>query len=123
MIVSFGYNKPQVIKALRYHFISRKEIRVLIIFINVFTILSAVLYFLKKIQPVPFLLGAAIWVAVLVTFWYILPNTIYKRNFTFLDNFTCDINEHHFNLQNSRSNKTWAWREFSSWMETPDFVF
>ncbi len=121
MQVHFSYKKPQVIQALRYHFISRKEIRILIIFINVFTILSAVLYFMKKIQPLPFMLGTTIWLAVLITFWYILPRSIYRKNFTFQDSFTCELTDNHFSIQNSKGGRSWAWRQFSSWMETPNF--
>jgi hypothetical protein len=121
MQISFNYNKKQVIQALRYHFVSRKEIRILIIFINVFTIASALLYFTKKISPVAFMLGTTIWLATLVIFWFILPNLIYKKNFTFKDNFVCDLSDSHFLLQNSRGSRTWAWRQFSAWMETPHF--
>ncbi len=121
MQISFNYNKKQVIQGLRYHFISRKEIRILIIFINVFTIASAILYFTKKISPVAFMLGTTIWLATLVIFWFILPNLIYKKNFTFKDNFVCDLGDTHFLLQNSRGSRTWAWRQFSAWMETPNF--
>ena len=33
----FIYNKGKVIQALRYHFITRKEIKIMIILVNVFT--------------------------------------------------------------------------------------
>ena len=45
MIIYFGYEKRQVLQALRYHFITRPEIKILLIIVNVFTILSAVLLY------------------------------------------------------------------------------
>ena len=43
MTIHFGYEKGQVIQALRYHFISRPEIRIMIILVNVFALASLVL--------------------------------------------------------------------------------
>ena len=37
----FDYDKGKVIQALRYHFITRREIKVMMILVNVFAILSA----------------------------------------------------------------------------------
>jgi len=42
--------------ALRYHFISRPEIKILLIVVNLFTILSAILFYMHKIQSLSFLL-------------------------------------------------------------------
>ena len=36
MTIHFGYEKGQVLQAFRYHFISRPEIRIMIILVNVF---------------------------------------------------------------------------------------
>ena len=44
MKIHITYDKPKVIQALRYHFISRKEIRILLIAVNVFAVISAVLF-------------------------------------------------------------------------------
>ena len=40
----FTYNKGKVIQALRYHFITRKEIKGMMILVNVFAIVSAALF-------------------------------------------------------------------------------
>ena len=56
MTVHFGYEKKQVLQGLRYHFINRKEIKILLILINVFAIASAVLFYLKYIQAISFLI-------------------------------------------------------------------
>ena len=55
MTIQFGYNKKQVLDGLRGHFFSKPEIRIMVIMINVFAILSAILFALKKIQALPFL--------------------------------------------------------------------
>ena len=55
MTIHFGYEKGQVLQALRYHFISKAEIRIMIILVNVFALVSIILYALKKIGPPPFL--------------------------------------------------------------------
>ncbi len=36
--------------ALRHHFLSRPEIKILLIIVNLFTILSAILFYMHKIQ-------------------------------------------------------------------------
>ena len=55
MTIYFGYNKKQVIQALRYHFISRREIRIMLILVNVFAIVSIALYAFGKVTAMAFL--------------------------------------------------------------------
>lgn len=50
----FTYEKAKVIQALRFHFISRREIKIMIILINVFAITSAILFYVKKLIPLLF---------------------------------------------------------------------
>ena len=58
MVVHFSYDKGQVLQALRYHFISRPEIRIMLIIVNVFALICAVLYYFKRITPVAVLTGS-----------------------------------------------------------------
>lgn len=83
MTIQFGYDKKQVLQALRYHFITRPEIKVLLILVNVFTIVTAVLVYLHKIQPLSFLIFSLLWFLLLITVWKVLPSTIYKKSKTF----------------------------------------
>ena len=87
----FTYNKAKVIQALRYHFISRREIKLLMILVNVFAILSAALFFFKKISPLAFLISSFLWFVLMILFWYLLPQVIYRNASTFKDRFkaTC----------------------------------
>ncbi|MFT3979847.1 MAG: YcxB family protein [Ferruginibacter sp.] len=117
----FGYDKAKVIQALRYHFISRKEIKILLIFVNVFAIASAALFFFKQITPLAFLISSLLWFSLMITFWYLLPKMIYKREKTFKDHFRASLNNTAFGIENERGSRTWEWSEFSEWMESPHF--
>jgi hypothetical protein len=121
MIIHFGYEKKQVIQGLRYHFLTRPEIKVLLVVVNVFAILSAVLFFLKKIQPISFLLFSLLWFMLMLIIWRLLPASIYKRAHTFQDNFSMDINEQNVTLMTERGSKIWQWNNFSSFVESPNF--
>ena len=121
MEFAFGYNKQKVIQALRLHFIARKEIKAMIIIVNLFVLVAAILFYTKKIRPEPFLLGTFIWLLMLVAIWYILPYSIYKKTSTFKDNFTIWINENSIRLENQKGYVTWQWNMFSSYFESPNF--
>jgi hypothetical protein len=121
MQLSFSYEKRKVIQALRYHFIQRPEVRVLVILVNVFAIGTAVLFYMKKIRPEPFLLGSVIWLLLIVSFWYLLPNSIYKKAATFQDSFTIFFKDDEIMLENSRGYVQWPWSKFSKFFESPHF--
>ncbi len=121
MHLSFTYNKPKVIQALRYHFIQSPEIRMLIILVNVFAILAAGLFYFKKIRPEPFLLGSVIWMSLMATFWYFLPNSIYNKSATFKDSFIIYFNADAVVLENERGEVRWEWSKFSKFFESPHF--
>lgn len=110
-----------VLQALRYHFISRREIKLLMILVNVFALLAAVLYALKLISPLPFLMSSVLWISMMVAFWIWLPAMIYRKSKTFKDEFIISIEENHFFIETAGGQKSWAWREFSSYYETPGF--
>lgn len=118
---SFSYEKKKVIQALRYHFVQRPEIRILIVLVNVFAILSAVLFYFKKIRPEPFLLGSIIWLILMASFWFILPNGIYKKAATFRDSFIIDFKEDEVRLENERGYMNWPWKTFNRFFESPHF--
>ena len=121
MTVQFGYDKKQVIQALRYHFITRPEIKILLIFINVFAITSAVLFALKKIQPLSFLVFSALWMLLMLVIWRILPTGIYKKSLTFKDHFIMHFTNDAVILETERGSKGWSWDKFSHFVESPYF--
>lgn len=117
----FSYNKRKVIQALRFHFIKRNEVRILIILVNVFALMSAILFYSKKIRPEPFLLGSFIWLMLMASFWYFLPNSVYKKAATFQDSFTINFNDLEIKLENNRGEMHWDWKQFSHFFESPHF--
>lgn len=121
MEIYFGYDKKQVIQALRYHFISRPEVKILLVVVNVFAIISAALFFFRKVSPLAFLVASLLWVGLMIAFWFILPNTVYKRASTFKDTFKMSFSEHHVLLENTRGHMQWAWKNFSKYIESPNF--
>ncbi|MEO6313368.1 MAG: YcxB family protein [Chitinophagaceae bacterium] len=121
MTIDFGYDKKQVLQALRYHFLSKPEIKTLVILVNVFAILSAVLFVLKKIQGLSFIIFSFLWFTLMLVIWRVLPASIYKSAATFQDNFTVRFEEAGFELFNKKDAKAWPWTAFSSFMESPHF--
>lgn len=117
----FVFNKPKVIQALRYHFISRKEIKVMMILVNVFALLSASLYFFKKISPMAFMLSSLLWFLMMLVFWFLLPRIIYNKSASFKDAFSITLNDDYFILSHEKASKQFSWSDFSSWMESPHF--
>ena len=121
MTINFTYDKKQVIQALRYHFLAKKEIRLMIILVNVFALASAVLFYTKKILPFAFLVGSFLWFVLMIAFWFILPGMVYRRASTFRDHFTMNFEENSFSVGNERGSRSWQWNELSNFVETPHF--
>ena len=121
MIIHFGYEKGQVMQALRYHFISRPEIRIMVILVNVFAITSLILYFFKKITPFAFLVGSTLWIVLMISFWFIMPFLVYKRAATFKNKFSMNFDDNSFSLIHERGSRSWRWNALSSFIESPYF--
>lgn len=121
MTVHFDYDKKQVLQALRYHFLSKREIRLMIILVNVFALASAVLFYLQKILPFAFLVASFLWFVLMITFWFILPGVVYRKAATFKDHFTMDFTDSGFSLGNERGGRSWEWKALSTHLETPHF--
>lgn len=117
----FTYNKPKVIQALRYHFITRREIKIMIILVNVFAILSAALFFFKRISPFAFSISSILWFSLMIVFWFLLPQMIYRKAPTFQDRLQAILTASEFRIENERGGRSWAWTDFSTWMESPHF--
>jgi hypothetical protein len=118
MTIQFGYNKKQVLDGLRGHFFARPEIRTLVIVINAFAILSAILFALKKIQAMPFLLFSVLWFFLWISIRRLLPLSIYKKSATFQDTFILSLENRGMLLETQRGSQLWAWEDFSGFKET-----
>ena len=121
MTIHFSYDKQQVMQALRYHFISRPEIRIMLILVNVFALTCAVLYYLRKIASFAVLTGSIMWFFLMISFWFLLPALVYRRAATFKDSFTMKFDDQGFSLGNERGSRAWPWKALSTFMETPNF--
>lgn len=121
MTVHFGYDKKQVIQALRYHFLMRPEIKILLILINVFAITSAVLFAINKIQALSFLIFSFLWFLLMLVIWRILPGSIYRKSVTFQDEFTMHFEDENVILETAKGSKGWPWKRFSYFVESPYF--
>jgi hypothetical protein len=121
MTVFFGYEKKQVIQALRYHFLTRPEIKFLLVLINVFAITSAVLFALKRIQAIPFLIFSFLWFLLMLVIWRVLPGSIYRKSHTFRDQFIMHFKEEAVVLETEKGAQSWGWQQFSHFVESPYF--
>lgn len=121
MTINFSYDKKQVLQALRYHFLARPEIRIMIIVVNVFAFVTALLFYFKKILPLAFLTGSTLWFFLMFVFWFVLPASVYRRAATFKDHFTMEFAENSFSVGNERGSRSWAWNKLSKFIETPKF--
>jgi hypothetical protein len=121
MTIQFGYDKKQVLDGLRGHFFGQPEIRIIVIIINLFAILSAILLFFKKIQVLPFLLFSFLWFFLWLSIRRFLPLSIYKRNSTFRDHFTLSMADEGILLETKKGSQQWGWENFSAFKETAYF--
>ena len=122
MEIFIVYDKKLVIQALRYHFIKRPEIRMMMILINVFAIFSAGLFYFKKVSPIAFLISSFLWVTLMVSFWFVLPYSVYRKAHTFRSSFKMKFRETGILLESERGFIEWPWKKFSTYFETPHFI-
>ncbi len=121
MTIHFGYEKKQVLQGLRYHFLTRREIKLLLIFINVFAIASAILFYMDMIQAISFLIFSILWFVLMLVIWRILPASIYRSSATFKDEFIMHFENQGVRLETERGTQDWLWGKFSHFVETPYF--
>ena len=121
MVVEFSYNKGQVIQALRFHFISRPEIRIMVILVNVFALTCATLYYFHEITSFAVLFGSFMWFFLMISFWFVMPTLVYRRNATFQDTFTMQFEDEGFSVGTTRGSRSWPWKALSKFMESPNF--
>jgi len=121
MSYKISFNKQAVLQALRYHFIKQSEIKSLMIIINLYAIVTAVLLFMKKIRPEPFLLGSILWILLMVFFWYILPNMFYRKTELFKQDWSFSFSDKEAKLFGSLGEASWGWDTVTHYFESPVF--
>ncbi len=118
---AFNYDKQKTIQALRYHFIARKEVKFLVILINVFAVLSAILFYTKKIRPEYFLLGSLLWILIMLAVWFFLPYTVYKKTQMFQQQFIAMLTTEKLIFETEKGSAVWQWQQFNRYFESPNF--
>jgi len=121
MTIYFSYEKEKVLQALRYHFISRREIKLMLILVNVFALVSITLYALKKITPMAFLTGSFLWIVLMISFWFILPWLVYRKAVTFKHEFSMNFEDDRFTLSHEKGSRSWPWPALKNYLESPHF--
>jgi hypothetical protein len=121
MTIHFTYEKGKVMQGLRYHFITRPELKTMIILVNVFALVSAALFYFQKVTPLAFFIGSVLWFAMMISVWFLLPSIIYRRTLTFKDHFTMNFETEEFSIGNERGSRAWPWKALSTFTESPHF--
>ena len=91
------------------------------IIINLYAIVTAVLLFMKKIRPEPFLLGSVLWILLMLFFWYLLPNLFYKKTELLKQPWNFDFNASGAKLTGALGEASWEWNSVTHYFESPDF--
>ena len=60
-------------------------------------------------------------IALMASFWMILPYSVYKRSPTFKDVFTMRFFDKYIKLENDKGSIEWDWNLFSTFIESPHF--
>lgn len=118
---AFRYKKNQVIQALRYHFISKAEMRIMIILVNVFAVFALALYIWGKINATAFLINALLWFTLMISLWFVLPYAVYAKSQTFKNKFTMVFDDQDFVLIHEHGRRSWRYNVLHSVKETPHF--
>jgi hypothetical protein len=121
MQLTIQYDKPKVLQALRYHFISRSEIKILLILVNIFAILSAGLFAFKVVRAMPFLVSSFLWFLLMLTFWFWMPRMVYRKSATFHEKIQLRFRENDILLETARGHTNWTYEKFQYYIESPYF--
>lgn len=69
-----------------------------------------------------FLVSSVLWIVLMIAFWFLMPNMVYKKAPSFQDRLKASMSGTAFTLESqSGGSRSWAWNEFSAWMESPHF--
>ena len=93
----------------------------MVILVNLFAIVAACFYYFKKVSAYAFLGSSCLWFSLMISFWYVLPNIIYRKAATFKDRLKVSFEPQHMFIENERGSRSWPWTAFSSMIESPYF--
>ncbi len=90
--------------------------------INVFALFSAALFYFKRVSPVAFLISSFLWIVLMISFWFVLPYSVYGKAATFKSTFTIKFKENGIVLESEKGFMEWGWKKFTTYFETPHFI-
>lgn len=123
MQVSFHYNKPEVINALRFHFLNKGETRAFQVVMGLL-VLFAFAGTMMNMVTKPTLIAILIVLLIIITaFWYILPFSIYNKAATFKDSIRLQCNEEGMTIGTRIGQRQVLWQNFNKVVETRDFFY
>lgn len=93
----------------------------MMILINAFALVSAALFFWKKINPLAFLLSSMLWFSLMLTFWYLLPLWIYRRSPMFKEVLRASVDESGITLETEQGSQHWDFDRFEKLVDSPHF--
>jgi Zn-dependent protease with chaperone function len=121
MQLHIQYDRLKVIQALRFHFISRPEIKIMLILVNLFAILAAALFAFRMVRATPFLISSFLWFMLMLIFWFWMPRMVYRRSSTFQEDINLRFRDQDILLETSRGHANWDYRKFQYYIESPHF--
>ncbi len=121
MQLHIHYEKQKVLQALRFHFLSRNEIKLLLIVVNIFAIIAAALFAFSLVRATPFLISSLLWFLLMLTYWFWMPRTVYNRSETFHEDIDLRFRDHDILLETSKGHMNWTYSKFIYFIESPYF--
>lgn len=124
MQISFHYDKTAVIGALRTHFLSRRETKILRILVVVFFLLALWAY-TKGIVPYSLVVVLfAVIILLTIVFWFILPKSIYRKTRTFAEpSINLDVNDDGISIGTHAGAHRLPWNSFNRVLESQYFYY
>jgi hypothetical protein len=58
----------------------------------------------------------------MISFWFFLPNTVYRKASTFKDTFKMTFGEFRIRVESQRGYTEWTWDKFYTFLESPHFI-
>lgn len=124
MLITFKYDKQQVIEGLRFHFMKRPEIRIFKTFLFVVVIFSFIGYFTHYISFNTLLWFFLLAVVLLLFLWYLLPYSVYVKARTFKEPvIKLRWDEDRLYIGTERGESRVNWERFEKVVETKDFFY
>ncbi|MCL6523994.1 MAG: YcxB family protein [Thermoflavifilum sp.] len=123
MFVEFTYDRHSVINALRYHFMSRGEIKFMRITLMV---LFGIAVIGNLFGYVSFGAVFGIFMMILILlliFWYWLPVLTYNKSATFKDNIRLQLEDQGIAIATQRGEHMISWKSFHNVVETSDYIY